>query len=53
MSLSSLDKKAKQLLEENIDPKVATWGSLTWGSLREGAALKEHFRDVARGLKKP
>ncbi len=43
-----IDKAAKKLLEKHISSSVATWDSL-----KENAVLKEHFRDVARGLKKP
>ncbi len=44
----NLDKKAKRLLEDNIPSDIATWDSL-----KDDAVLKEHFRDVARGIKKP
>ena len=43
-----IDVKAKRLLEDNISSGIATWDSL-----REGAVLREHFRDVARGRKEP
>ena len=41
-----VDVQAKKELEKTISPSTATWNSL-----RDQAALKEHFRDKVRGVK--